>query len=209
MHPHTELRHVSDSIGLGVFATCRIPRGTITFAVDPLDARVSRPQLRNLPDMLRHKVELYGYMEPGGAHVVSWDIAKFVNHCCDSNTISTGWGFEIALRDIAPGEEITDEYGLFNLPEPMRIACARCSDCRGTVRGDDVRIYAEIWDARIRAALDWFAQVDQPLIELIPVRVRREVEAWLAGRGRYRSVRELEFFDHRDRVTSLVAGAME
>lgn len=209
MHPHTELRKVSDSIGLGVFATRFIPRGTITFAVDPLDARVSRADFQKLPPMLQQQVDRYGYVEPNGANIVSWDIAKFVNHSCDSNSISTGWGFEIALRDIEAGEEITDDYGLFNVTEPMPVSCSGCASCRGQVRGDDVRTHADIWDARIQAALDFFDDVDQPLLPLIDPRSQREISAWLAGTGGYRSVRELEAFGHRSDVTPLAAARAE
>ena len=37
IHPSTELKYVSPEIGIGVVATEFIPKGTITWALDPLD----------------------------------------------------------------------------------------------------------------------------------------------------------------------------
>jgi hypothetical protein len=192
IHPDTELRFVSAAIGLGVFATRPIPRGTITYVIDPFEVRVPRSRFRAVPPLLRPALERYAYVDARGDHVMSWDHARYVNHCCEPNTISTGWGFEIALRDIAAGEELTDDYGLFNPDQPMPVSCGRPCPCRGRVEPDDLERFADIWDARIRAALDFHGAVAQPLAPLLDTRTRAELEAFVAGRGRYRSVRELE-----------------
>jgi hypothetical protein len=53
IHPDSELRFVSPSIGYGLFATRVIPRGSITWAADPLDQIVSPRQMETLPAMLK------------------------------------------------------------------------------------------------------------------------------------------------------------
>jgi len=37
IHPHTEVRVVSPEIGLGVFATKFIPKGTIMYVIDEME----------------------------------------------------------------------------------------------------------------------------------------------------------------------------
>ena len=104
LHPDTELGVVGAEIGFGVFATALIPKGAIVYIKDPLEIEIGDddPRLRD-PEMLRI-IERYSYIEPGGTRILSWDLAKYMNHSCDPNTISTGYGFEIALRDIQPGD---------------------------------------------------------------------------------------------------------
>ena len=190
IHPATELRLVNAHIGHGVFATRHIPRGTITYVRDELEIELTPRQFGRLDESHRRIVERYSYIDPRGRRVVSWDHAKYVNHRCECNTMSTGYGFEIALRDIEPGEEITDEYGLFNLTEPMPVNCG-CRQCRKVVRPGDITRLAAAWDRRVIAALTALSGVEQPLWQLVDRRTRRAVEGYLAGRLPYRSVATL------------------
>jgi hypothetical protein len=129
IHPDTELRLVSEAIGYDVFATQPIPRGTVTYVKDGLEIELTSRQFERLDEVHRQIVDKYSCIDPRGKRIVSWDHARYVNHRCVCNTISTGCGFEIANRDIAAGEEITDEYGLFNLQAPMAVDCG-CNNCR-------------------------------------------------------------------------------
>ncbi len=124
IHPSTELRHIDAQLGYGVFATERLPRGTITYVWDPLEVEILPDDPRLAEPVLRDKIERYSYIDALGTRIVSWDHAKYVNHCCQCNTMSTAYGFEIAIRDIEAGEQITDEYGMFNMPEPMNLSCS-------------------------------------------------------------------------------------
>lgn len=190
MHPHSELRRVSDGVGFGVFATRPIPRGTLVYVKDSLEIVLREADFRSLPAAMQAIADRYSYMDPAGERILSWDLAKYVNHRCDCNTMSTGWGFEIALRDIDPGEEITDEYGLLNVPDPMPLACG-CPRCRLLLLPDDGwRLYRN-WDRRVRRALAFVRRVDQPLYEFLDDAVRTDLDAFLDGAGHYRSVRAL------------------
>lgn len=192
IHPDSELRLVSEAIGYGVFATRPIPRGTVTYVKDDLEIELTQRQFERLDATHRQIVDKYSYIDPRGRRIVSWDHAKYVNHRCECNTISTGYGFEIAIRDIAAGEEITDEYGLFNLQAPMAVDCG-CSNCRRTLRPDDPDQLAPVWDAWVQQALRCLPGVDQPLWHLIDRRTRRAVEAYLDGRAGYVSVSSLQW----------------
>lgn len=190
IHPDTELRKVNDIIGYGVFARRFIPKGSIVYVKDPLEIEVTPEQFETMDAQLQAAVNWFSYIDETGCRIVSWDIAKYVNHSCDANTISTGYGFEIAVRDIAPGEEITDEYGIFNLPEVLRCRCG-AANCRGVISQDDWDIYGRVWDKCARAALQFLPQVAQPLMKFIDTRIYHDLMRYLNNRRHYRSLRQL------------------
>lgn len=192
IHPHTRLAPVDDHIGLGVFATRRIPRGTLVYVADAFEIRLTPGAYEALDAVHRAVADRYSFVDRHGVRIISWDAAKYVNHHCEPNTISTGYGFEMALRDIEAGEQITDEYGLFNMSGAIECACGS-PRCRGVVRADDADALHGAWDARIRAALPDLPRVAQPLWDLLDAETRRDVEAHLAGRAPYRSVRLLKW----------------
>ncbi len=191
IHPHTRLQYIDDHKGYGVFATRFLPKGTITYVKDSLEMEISPMAYRNHDPEMRAAIEKYSYIDERGYRIVSWDFAKYVNHCCHCNTMSTGYGFEIAIRDIQPGEEITDEYGLFNLTEPMPLQCAN-KGCRGTLRPEDFEQYYPQWDQQLRRALPQIWQVEQPLAALLDDATKAAIDAFLHHPKAYRSVYQLK-----------------
>ena len=135
IHPDAELRYISPTIGYGLFASRLIPKGTIMFALDPLDQTFTRAQLAALPEMLRKQVMHFHYIGPDHNVILCWDHARFLNHSCAANMYGAGYDFEIALRDIEPGEEILDDYGTLGYEVPKCLCGA--PNCRGRVRKDD------------------------------------------------------------------------
>jgi len=201
MHPSTELRHIDPELGFGVFATSRLPKGTITYVWDPLEIEI-RPDDPCLQEpALRASIDRFSYIDSRGVRIVSWDHAKYVNHCCQANTMSTAYGFEIAVRDIEAGEQITDEYGMFNLREPMKLLCSS-SSCRGEVQAADLDRFCLVWDEQIKAALKLIEHVDQPLWPLIDPLLTTEVERYARWGEGYRSVRELGAINAPDQAHS-------
>jgi hypothetical protein len=180
VHPHSELRYVSDNVGYGVVATRLIPRGTITWVADELDQVVSTDSAECLPPLLKPLLEKYAWVNGKGQLILCWDHARFINHSCEANCLSIGFDFEIAVRDIHPGEQLTDEYGTLNLSEPFRCHCGSAR-CRGVVHPDDILRYAEVWDSLARAAFVQLKTVEQPLWPLLVE--EREVEEALAGKS--------------------------
>ena len=192
MHPSTEARFIDKQIGWGVFATSRLPKGTITYVWDPLEIEVGLDDPRLANPTFEPIIERYAYIDSRGIRILSWDHAKYVNHCCQCNTMSTAYGFEIAVRDIEAGEQITDEYGMFNLPEPMELQCSQGS-CRGRVQAEDLDELFELWDAQVKAALDVMELVEQPLWTLVDLVTATAVECYSRWGEGYRSVRELRY----------------
>lgn len=192
LHPHTELRFVNPIVGHGVFATKFIPKGTITYVIDPLEIRIPVDSPLWDHPVLGKILKVYSILENDGAYELSWDHAKHMNHCCHSNTITTGWGFDIAVRDIQPGEQILGDYGMYNVDYDMELVC-EFGDCRKRVRKDDFDSLAERWEAQIQDALPLAAQVEQPLIEVMDDETRHELERYLQTGEGYRSVRALKY----------------
>lgn len=188
IHPETELRHVSAVVGYGVFARRPIPRGAIVYVRDALEVEITPDHPLMDDPAYRPVIDRYSYMDDHGVRVISWDIAKYVNHCCHANTLSTGYGFEIAIRDIAAGEQITDDYRMFLAPgEEMPLACD-LADCRGILRCDEFDQMADTWDRRIREALACLPKVDQPLMPFMDRKLKQSLTRYInTGRG-YRSI---------------------
>lgn len=198
IHPSTKLQYINDQMGYGVFATQLIPKGTIVYVKDSLEIEIEPDDFNSYPTVLQEQIEKYSYIDERGVRIISWDLAKYVNHCCQFNTISTGYGFEIAIRDIHPGEEITDEYGLFNMCQEMEIGCCQ-SGCRGRVSALDADLYWQEWDDKIIEALQNLQQIDQPLLPLVDAVIRDRLEAYLAKMAPYESVQKLR---HRTNIAS-------
>lgn len=194
IHPHTELRYINDVIGYGVFAKDFIPEGTITYVKDSLELEVSPTDFLGHPPEVRDTIEKYSYIDERGYHIISWDFAKYVNHCCNCNTMSTGYGFEIAIRNIHPGEQITDEYGIFNLKQEMTVDCST-PGCRGVIRPNDFDELYLRWDERLKHSMPKLFQVEQPLMSFIDEATREELDLLAMDPGKYRSVYSLRFRD--------------
>lgn len=187
MHPDTELRLINQHIGFGVFATRFIPRGTVVYAKDALDIQFDPAHPLITDALYATVIEKYTYIEPDGVRVLSWDHARYVNHSCTPSTLTTGYGFEIALRDLQPGDELTDDYTIFNSAEAMTCCCGT-TDCRSVITASDFDRMVPSWDSRIRRAIRAYDAVRQPLESLIPSHTLEGLHRFLStGRG-YRSI---------------------
>lgn len=187
IHPNTVVKIVNDQIGYGVFATTFISKGTITFVKDELDIIISPTDYLAADTQYLDIIDKYSYIEGDGSRVLSWDHAKYVNHSCDPNTISTGYGFEIAVRDIQPGEEVTDEYGIFNVEQNFKCCCGS-PRCRGVVCFDDLDRYASVWDDVIKDALSYFHTDTQPLLRYIDAATYADLMRYLNTKNGYRTI---------------------
>ena len=163
LHPDTEIRIVSEEIGYGVFATRDMPKGTITWALDPLDQVFDSRRYEALGPSVGSVLRRFTWTSSRGKHILCWDFARYMNHGCDPNSFGPGgFEFEIAVRDIRAGEEITSDYGALNLEEPLDCACGS-PRCRGVIRPEDFERLAAQWDVVIQGAFSHIRQVSQPL----------------------------------------------
>lgn len=166
IHPHTEIRFISKEKGFGVVATEFIPKGTITWAMDKLDRIFKEIEVQKMSSTYRKIIDTYTFRDSAGNYILCWDNARFVNHSFNSNCISTAYEFELAVRDIYPGEELTDDYGYLNISEPFECIREDGSE-RTTVYPDDLLRYSDVWDKKLIDAFSHFNNVQQPLSEFL------------------------------------------
>lgn len=167
IHPDTELRRVGSQIGYGVAATANIPHGTITWVRDDFDQRLDADAVARLPELLRVALKRYAYRDLDESYVLCWDHARFNNHSCRPACRTVG-DFDIAVRDIAPGEELTIEYAVINVVDMFDCRCG-AEQCRREVHSSDAVRYGEAWDAEVLAAMRLAPTIRQPLETLFAV----------------------------------------
>jgi SET domain-containing protein len=119
---------LSDIHGLGLFAKKLIPKGTIWWHARPQDVLIitkdqfltleSSHKVSQMKDFL-HSLLTYSYYERDlDSLIFCLDNSRFVNHSFNANSGASEDenGFcAVALRDIQPGEEITEDYSKYTL----------------------------------------------------------------------------------------------
>lgn len=173
MHPDTEVQFINDVVGYGVVAKKFIPKGTITWVQDDLDRILTTDEVEKMHPHMQEQVEKYCFRNNKGYLVLCWDQAKYVNHSFNANCFSSAYDFEVAVRDIHPGEQLTDDYGYLNISEPFKAIDEGTG--RDTVYPDDLLKYHDKWDRQLNDAFMEFRAVEQPLIDLVPREVLNKV----------------------------------
>jgi len=104
--------------GLGVFAAEPIARGTEVWRFTPgFDLDLDPKALETLSAHVREWLLVYGYLDPRlQRFILCCDDARFINHSAAPNLrpdfAREPHGVDRALRDVAPGEELTVDYAL-------------------------------------------------------------------------------------------------
>ena len=167
LHPDAELRFINPLIGHGVVARRRIPKGTITWVKDLFDQTFSPIEVGKLTGIHRELLDKYGFADARGQTVLCWDHARFMNHSCEPTCMSPALDLEIAIRDIEPGEELSDDYGTLFLDTPFDCLCG-VAGCRRMIWPEDADRYAGDWRRTCTDAFPAIAEVAQPLWDLLP-----------------------------------------
>jgi SET domain-containing protein len=102
--------------GLGLFAVKAVPRHTPVWTFQPgFDRDFSPAQFAALPPLAQAHAAWFSFFSPLDGHAnLSGDHACFMNHSAGPNTGAPSGApppvVTVALRDIAPGEELTCNY---------------------------------------------------------------------------------------------------
>lgn len=173
IHPKTEIKFISKEIGYGVVATEFIPAGTITWVLDKLDREFTPLQIQEMPAIYQEILDYYTFRNNHGNFVLCWDNGRYVNHSFNSNCLTTAYDFEIAIRDIQPGEQLTDDYGYLNIPYPFKGIDEGTK--RKTVYPDDLLKYYKVWDKKLLKVFSKIPNLNQPLKELLTDDIWEEI----------------------------------
>lgn len=195
IHPDTEVRFISDEIGYGVVAKKMIPKGTITWVLDELDREFTPQEVKALSEPIKNTLDVYAYRNSAGNFILCWDNGRFVNHSFNSNCISTAYDFEIAVRDIEPGEQLTDDYGYLNISEPFRAHAEGTR--RKTVYPNDLVKYHNTWDKKLEASFKYILKREQPLGKLLSSSQWEKVKAISEGREKMDSILNIYYDEEK------------
>lgn len=195
IHPDTELRFINDSIGFGIFATKKIPQGSISWALDPLDRLLYPAEFKEMNKYAQEVLYKYCYRNRDGNYVLCWDISRYMNHSSKPNCLSTAYDFEVAIRDILPGEQILCNYASLNLEEPFEYVEGTSTDIHVLYPDESLRLFVE-WDKTIQKAIAHFDGVSQPLIDLLPPDTLKLIRLSIEGKATLASSKE-NYFDSR------------
>lgn len=169
IHPHTRLITIDGIVGSGVIATRRIPRGTITWVMDSLDLSLTGNDMNALPACYDDLIDRWTFHDGRGRRVLCWDYGRYLNHSCEPNCGGSEFLFEMALRDIEKGEQLTNDYATLYMRPSESFAC-RCGapTCRGAASHEQVPLAVATVNSQLRDALDGIGLVSQPLGALLP-----------------------------------------
>jgi uncharacterized protein len=139
--------------GCGCYTTVPIPEGT--HIVEYTGTRLTKEEA---DAFYEDRNTTYLFCIGEGDYVVDGDsIAAFINHCCDANCETDEIDdhiWIIAARDIAPGEELTYDYNLYDGDEDDDATChCGAKDCRGTMYGEEeIERRAKLFGTKAKAA---------------------------------------------------------
>lgn len=197
IHPNTEIKFISPEVGYGVVATQFIPAGTITWALDKLDREFSPTEFNQMDPIYKEILDTYSFRNNKGNLVLCWDNGRFVNHSFDSNCLTTAYDFEIAIRDIQPGEQLTDDYGYLNITHPFK--GIEEGTKRKTVYPDDLLKYHKQWDQKTKKVFPNIIQVEQPLRPLLKPDLWNRLERIITGEEQMDSIL-VNYYDKSKKV---------
>jgi len=101
-----------DIDGLGLFTEESVKKGHVIYQhTDQLDLLFDQSDLLSLPEEEQRFIKHYGFQDKRtGKFRLDHDDIRFLNRSDDPNMEPDGKGNLIAVRDISPGEELTEDY---------------------------------------------------------------------------------------------------
>ncbi len=121
-----EIRDCGPEIGEGLFARVTIKKGE--FILEYVGEKIPTATADESPSRYLFEVNTRWTID---GEALS-NTARYINHCCKPNVeaeIEKGHINIYALRDIAPGEELTIDYGDEYMDEFIRPVGCKCTEC--------------------------------------------------------------------------------
>ena len=117
--------------GFGLFAAAPVRTGALVTRWTPgVDMAFTRATLDALPRELRVFALHFGWEAPDGLRLVSFNASHFTNHSDNPNLrVSNDTRSSYARRDIAAGEELTEDYRELGAPVcECELDCPYCEE---------------------------------------------------------------------------------
>jgi hypothetical protein len=113
-------------------------------------------------------IDRWTFHDGRGRRVLCWDHGRYLNHSCEPNCGGSEFWFEVALRDIEPGEQLTNDYATLYMRPSEGFDC-RCGapSCRGAASDEKLPLAIATVNEQLRQALDNLVSVPQPLSALL------------------------------------------
>jgi len=136
-HPNSLLIKKSGIHGAGCYTMGPVPEGA--YIVQYTGSVISKEQA---DELYCERPDTYLFCLGEGDSVIDGDnVAAFINHSCDPNCETDEVDdkvWVIALRDIAPGEELTYDYNLYDGDDGDEAPCScGAKECRRTMYGEE------------------------------------------------------------------------
>jgi SET domain-containing protein len=118
--------------GLGCFATIRLPKGSriAEYSGERITRKEAIQRMSSSHGKGISELDVDCYIDGN----VNGNLTQYINHCCDPNSdalVKDGELIIFALREIAPGEEITVAY-LNSFDHDKSVCQCRAPSCRQT-----------------------------------------------------------------------------
>jgi uncharacterized protein len=101
--------------GVGLFAAQFVSKGTKTWKLKPkIDMVIKTSEYKNLPKTFRKNIDHHIYQcKFTKKWIFCTDDARFMNHSTKPNIKTVRGMYDVSLRDIKKGEELTEDYDRF------------------------------------------------------------------------------------------------
>lgn len=114
----------SELHGVGLFADQPIKHGDIIYTASPLlDLNITQEQFDSLNQKEKDEILWWGFFDqPSQMWHVDFDVSKFINHSNEATVTQADdhdEAYLVATRDIALGEELTQNYLEFESQEDL------------------------------------------------------------------------------------------
>jgi len=136
LHSAIVMRSKGTIHGNGLFATEKIPKGTIVWELD--EPTFTWSEIKAWPQERFRDFGWYGFQCGVDRYSLPEGLSRETNHSCDPNTWWAGSNSIIARIDILAGEEVTYDYSTsdINLTFEMDCSCGT-PRCRGKITNRD------------------------------------------------------------------------
>jgi uncharacterized protein len=101
--------------GVGLFAAQFVSKGTKTWKLNPkVDLVITASEYKKLPKIFRKNIDDHIYQcKFTKKWIFCTDDARFMNHSSNPNIKTVRGMYDVSLRDINEGEELTVDYDVF------------------------------------------------------------------------------------------------